>query len=342
VFLALLALKILYVTHSAGYRHDSLPESERVLAEAAARAGLEVTVTQDLSLISAETLREYAAVFFFTSGELALSERQKSDLLAFVRGGKGFGGAHSATDTLYGWPEYGELIGAYFDGHPWAQEVAIDVEDPAHPAMRHLGNSFRIADEIYQFRNFSRERVRVLLTLDPGSVDPGAGGVKRAGGDFALAWCRDYGAGRVFYTALGHGEETWRDPRFRTMIEQALLWLAGEIPADAAPRASAPLINPGGVVSNSGFAPGAQPGSVIAIFGAGLTSGSIVEATSAPALKLAGTAVEVNGAPIPLLYASPVQVNARLPGDLEPGATVRVVVRSATNASPPELLRILP
>jgi len=332
--------RVLYVTHSAGFRHGSIPLSQEVLSSF---PGLEVTSTENLSLLSAESLRNYDVVFFFTSGELALSPSQKSDLLAFVREGKGFGGVHSATDTLYNWPEYGELIGAYFDGHPWAQEVDIDVEDPEHPAMRHLGASFRTADEIYQFRSFSRERVRVLMTLDTRSVNLSAEGVNRTDGDFALAWCRDYGRGRVFYSALGHGDETWRDPRFQKMIEQALLWLARETEGDGAPRLSTPAINPGGVVSATTFTSGVAPGSLVSIFGQGLTSGSTVQATSEPLpVKLAGTSVHVNGIAIPLLYVSPFQINARLPGDLAPGTTASVVVWSATQPSPPQPAAILP
>ena len=123
-----------------------------------------------------------------------------------------------------------------FDGHPWAREVSIRVEDPAHPAVAHLPASFTLADEIYQFRNFSREKVRVLLTLDTASVDMNAEGVRRTDGDFALAWCRQYGSGRVFYTALGHPEGVWLDPRFQTMLLNAFRWLAGDVAGDAAPR----------------------------------------------------------------------------------------------------------
>ena len=194
----------------------------------AARSGeFEVVSSEDLSLITAETLRDFDVLYFFTSGELELSDRQKADLLAFVRDGKGFGGVHSATDTLYTWPEYGDLIGARFNGHPWAQEVSIKIEEPDHPVVRDLAPSFRIADEIYQFRDFSRDRMRVLMSLDTSSVDLGAPGVARDDGDFPLAWVRDYGQGRVFYTALGHGVETWLDTRFQTMLLHALEWLAG-------------------------------------------------------------------------------------------------------------------
>src|SRR5436309_1651141 len=150
--------RVLYITHSAGFRHDSLPTSCAVMQDLGVRSGaFEVTCSEDLALISADSLRDFDILYFFTSGELALSDQQKADLLAFVRDGKGFGGAHSATDTLYNWPEYGELIGAYFNGHPWTQEVSINVEDPDDPIVGSLAPSFRIADEIYQFRNFSRE-----------------------------------------------------------------------------------------------------------------------------------------------------------------------------------------
>jgi hypothetical protein len=170
---------------------------------------LEVVASEDLSLISAENLRDFDVLYFFTSGELALSDQQKADLLSFVGEGKGFGGVHSATDTLYTWPEYGDLIGAYFNGHPWAQEVSIRVEDPDHPTMRGLGSSFRISDEIYQFRDFSRDRIHVLMSLDTSSVDLTKPGVAREDGDFPLAWAKSYGKGRVFYSSLGHASATW-------------------------------------------------------------------------------------------------------------------------------------
>ena len=203
--------KVLYITHSAGFRHDSLPVSQQVMRDVAARTGkLEVTATEDVSGLS--DLSAYSAVVFFTTGELPVTAAQKDSLLAFIRNGGGFGGFHSATDTFYTWPEYGDLIGARFDGHPWVQEVRIDIEDPDPPAVRHLAPSFRIVDEIYQFREFSRDRVRVLMTLDTHSADIRATGVNRTDGDFALAWTREYGRGRVFYNALGHFDDTWRDP----------------------------------------------------------------------------------------------------------------------------------
>ncbi|HEU5319949.1 MAG TPA: ThuA domain-containing protein, partial [Methylomirabilota bacterium] len=131
-------------------------------------------------------------------------------------------GVHSATDTWYGVPEYGACVGGVFDGHPWHQRARLVVEDGAHPATRHLGSAVELTDELYQFRAWSRAAVHVLLRLDVASVDARRG--RRADGDYALAWTRSCGRGRVFYTALGHGPETWADGRFREHVRGGLAW----------------------------------------------------------------------------------------------------------------------
>ncbi|HWP99013.1 MAG TPA: ThuA domain-containing protein [Vicinamibacterales bacterium] len=220
--------RLLYLVHSAGFRHDVLPLTKEVVpALGRESGGFEATVTEDCGLVRADTLAGYDAVMFYTTGELPMSDAQKQDLLAFVRSGRGFVGVHSATDTFYKWPAYGELIGGYFDGHPWHEEVVVRVEDRTHPSTRHLGESFRVTDEIYQFRDWSRAAVHVLLSLDPSSVDLARPGVKRTDRDFALAWTRNYGRGRVFYTALGHRPEVWRDPRFRQHLTGGIRWAMG-------------------------------------------------------------------------------------------------------------------
>src|SRR5690349_3468002 len=131
------AKRVLYLTATYGFRHsDSIDASVDVMQQIAKETGtLEIVHTEDVSRINAATLRDFDAVYFFTSGELPFSDQQKADLLAFIRGGNGFGGSHSATDTLYTWPEYGEMIGGVFDGHPWVQQAAVDVEDPESPIV---------------------------------------------------------------------------------------------------------------------------------------------------------------------------------------------------------------
>lgn len=226
--------RVLYLTQSAAFAHPVLPHSEAVFTRIAKDTGrLDLTVSRDASTLTADTLADYDAVVFFTTGELPMDEAQKAALLAWVRGGGAFVGVHSATDTFYEWPGYLALIGGYFDGHPWHQEVTVRVENPEHPATRHLGESFRIHDEIYQHREWSRDKVDVLLSLDTGSVDMNARNIRRDDGDFALAWTRQEGDGRVFYTALGHRPEVWDDPRFQTHLLQGIAWAIGE-PAPAA------------------------------------------------------------------------------------------------------------
>jgi type 1 glutamine amidotransferase len=270
--------RLLLITESRGFVHSvvnrgkkSMCLVEKTFVELAEKNKFfEVDYTQDArSVINAENLKKYDAVFFYTTGELPLSDVQKSDLLAFVRSGKGFGGSHCATDTFYKWKEYGELIGAYFDGHPWHQKVRVVVEDKKHVATKHLGDSFEITDEIYQFKGpYSREKLKVLMTLEPewaaarreeeeskiavakkalldmaekleadGKVDEAKKlkalaanrkpGIRRTDNDYAIAWTNQYGQGRVFYTALGHREEVWNDPRFQQHVIGGLRYLFG-------------------------------------------------------------------------------------------------------------------
>jgi len=245
LFLALLVMpasaqepkkRLLLVTESRGFVHGVVNrgKSDTCLVErtfidlAKKHPFFEVEYTQDSrATITGDNLKKFDAVFFYTTGELPLSDAQKSDLLAFVKNGKGFGGSHCATDTFYKWKEYGELIGAYFDGHPWnaGTKIKVIVEDKNHPATKHLGDSFVITDEIYQFRSpYDRSKLHVLMRLDMDSVKNQG---KRADKDNALAWTREYGKGRVFYTALGHQNEVWADPRFQQHVIGGLRYMFG-------------------------------------------------------------------------------------------------------------------
>ena len=310
--------RVLYLTATYGYRHaDAIPVSADVFREIAAETGtLEIVHTEDVSWITAARLRDFDAVYFFTSGELPLTEQQKADLLAFVREGKGFGGSHSATDTLYTWPEYGALIGGVFDGHPWVQEATVDVEDPQCPLVSHLGPSFRAEEEFYQFRSFTRDHVRVLLTLDTRGLNPSPP-------DVPLVWVRNYGQGRVFYSAFGHFPQSYTVPTVRNMLRGALLWLTGQIEMDASPRIVFPAITRVRIVGrrDDQIAPGAR----VSITGQNLTSGSTLAASPGPLpSRLAGTRVELNGTPLPLVRVRPNEVVAQLPNPLPDSPTLVV------------------
>ena len=157
-------------------------------------------------------------MFAMTSGELPFTPEQQNALLAFVNGGKGFIGTHSATDTLYGWPDYGRLVGAYFNDHPWTQQGRVLVEDASHPAAG-IRDAFTLEEEFYTFRENPRGRVQVLMRLDAASVG--------AAGDYPLVWAQSFGGGRSYYNALGHFPATWRDTRFQSQIIAAIKWTAG-------------------------------------------------------------------------------------------------------------------
>ena len=161
-------------------------------------------------------------LIFAPTGNLDFDVHQKQALLDFVKGGKGFLGIHNATDTCYDWPEYGEMIGGYFSGHPWTQEVNVIVEDVDHPSTRPLGNSFKVFDEIYTFKNWNRDNTNVLMRLDNDSVDLSKG--NRDDHDYALGWCHEYGKGRVMYTALCHPDTLWHEDWFLEHISGCIKW----------------------------------------------------------------------------------------------------------------------
>ena len=221
--------RLLYLTQSCGYRHEILPYSQEVMGRIGRESGaFEATCTDDAGTVDWNDLTGYQAIAFCTTGELPIPQEGRENLLRWVREGGAFIGIHNATDTLYQWEPYGEMIGGYFNGHPWHQEVGILVEDRDHPSTRHLGESFRIHDEIYTHRDWSRDRTHVLMRLDMETVDASKAAGKRDDGDVAMAWCHPFGSGRVFYTALGHGMPTWSDERFHRHLLGGIQWAMGD------------------------------------------------------------------------------------------------------------------
>lgn len=221
--------RLLYVVQTKGYHHASTETSLAAITTLGRKSGVFTTaITDDASIITAELLKKFDAVMFFTTGELPMDDSQKKALMDFIKSGKGFIGIHCATDTFYKWPEFGEMLGGYFAGHPWHQEVTINIEDPHFPGMNFLGKSFRFKEEIYQYRNWSRDKVHVLLSLDNNSVDINRG--KRADKDYAIAWCKKHGKGRVLFNGMGHEPQAWNDPRFQRMLLDGIRWAMGDLP----------------------------------------------------------------------------------------------------------------
>jgi type 1 glutamine amidotransferase len=246
--------------HRKVYQHDAVSHALATIERLGYQSGLfETYIRTDIQLLTKhpihfaenvavpdanqksenyKTLNDFDAIVFYGIGELELSDQQKADLLSFIKeDGKGFVGIHTAITAFYNWPEYGEMIGGYFDDHPWLIfDAPVIVEDPSFPAMKAFPKTFIARDEIYQVKNFSRDRVRVLARLDASKLDLKNPRVHRTDQDFPVAWARNYGKGRVFYSTFGHTEESWDNPAMQTMWLEAIKWAIGRTTADVHPR----------------------------------------------------------------------------------------------------------
>lgn len=221
--------RLLYMTLSKGYHHKMVEPSEPIVKMIGEKSGaFTVDVTQDVGAFTRENLKKYAAVMFYTTGELPFTDEEKSALVDFLKSGHGFVGVHSATDTLYKWDIYNQIVGGYFDGHPWHQLVTVDVVDPNSKLVDFLGKSFQITDEIYQIRDFKAAGTRILLKLDPASVDLNKPGVHQRDYGWPICWTRSFGKGRVYYNSLGHEEAVWNDPRYQQMLLRGIKWVMRE------------------------------------------------------------------------------------------------------------------
>ena len=181
-------------------------------------------------------LNNVDAIFFMGHRDVPLEESQKAELLSFVRDdGKGLVAAHVGLTALESWPEFGELIGARFDGHPIVGPGTIVNEDPAFPATKHFPARFDFNDEFYQPREYSRDKIHVLLRLDLTNV-PASAALHRPDRDYPLAWAKMYGKGRVFYGSFAHSSATWDIRDVQQMYLEAIKWSLGMTNADLKPH----------------------------------------------------------------------------------------------------------
>jgi hypothetical protein len=223
--------RMLFITQSKGFKHGSvdrkdqpLAPSEIAMTEIGNESGLfTVECTQDAAVLTAEKLKDLDAVMFYTTGGLPISPEHFEAFEAWLKSGKAMIGAHSATDTFGGFKPYYSLINGTFDGHPWGsgETVAVANHEPSHPAVKMLGESFLIKDEIYQYRNYDPAAVRVLYSLDMPKCKT------KAPYHVPVCWVREHGKGRLFYTNLGHNEGTWKNPLIRTHLLAGIRWALG-------------------------------------------------------------------------------------------------------------------
>jgi uncharacterized protein len=231
--------RLLAIGEVKGFQHDSVSHAlatierlgrESGLYETYIRTDTQLVTKQKIAAGNAKNLNHFDAVLFYTTGELDMDDQQKKDLLSFVHDdGKGFIGVHSAIDTFYKWPEYGEMVGGYFNEHPWGTfDAPVIVERPDFPAMKAFPKAFVIHDEIYQPKDpYSRDKVDVLARLDASKLKLDNPRVHRSDKDFAVAWVKNYGKGRVFYSTFGHTDEAWDRKDVQQMYLEAVKWTMG-------------------------------------------------------------------------------------------------------------------
>ncbi|HEY2014519.1 MAG TPA: ThuA domain-containing protein [Bryobacteraceae bacterium] len=218
------------------YQHDSISHAVATIERLGRESGtFDTFIRTDSQWITkkpvpaparnARNLDYFDAIFFFGTGD-TLNEEQKKDLMSFIKvDGKGFVGAHTGDDAFFLWPEFGEMIGGYFDDHPWGVfDAPVIVEEPNFPAMKMFAKTFTIRDEIYQHKNFARDKVRVLARLDASKLDLTNPKIHRTDRDFPVAWAKMHGKGRVFYSTFGHADEAWDNPQVQKMYLAAIKW----------------------------------------------------------------------------------------------------------------------
>ncbi len=243
------ASRILFVTQSRGFEHSSvhrqdgqLAPAEVALTQLGQQTGLfEVDCTQDCeSDFTKENLANYDIVAFYTTLDLPIADEDREYFFKewLPQEGHGVLGFHSAGDTYHDYEPYWDMMGGTFIGHPWnaGNTVTMTIHEPDNALMSSFGAEFVIQDEIYMYRHWQPEKVRVLMSLNYAGSPTGSTINTEHGYHVPVCWIKDYGDGRVYYNNLGHNETSWANEAYLDSITQAVHWIRGEIEVDATPN----------------------------------------------------------------------------------------------------------
>src|SRR5215213_6629650 len=214
--------KLLVFCKTAGFHHQSIPNGVTAIQKLGAKDGFTIDTTTDAAWFRDEVLKNYAAVIFLsTTGDLFDGE-QEAAMERYIHAGGGFVGIHAATDAEYQWEWYGKMIGGYFESHPKIQQATIRVVDGSHISTKHLSKEWVRTDEWYNFKNLSKH-VHVLLTIDEKTYSGG-----KNGNFHPMAWWHNFEGGRVFYTELGHTEESFLEPLYLQHLSGGIQYAIGK------------------------------------------------------------------------------------------------------------------
>ncbi|SHK32108.1 hypothetical protein SAMN02745181_3605 [Rubritalea squalenifaciens DSM 18772] len=249
--------KLLVFSVTRGFRHGSIGTGKMALQMMGEKTGAyEAVVSDDLANFEEDKIKQFDAICFLnTTMEVFLppkgqwnkmsdeekkkaeerDARLKKNLLQYVKNGGGFVGIHAASDTFYKWSEYGDMLGGYFDGHPWRSNTSVSIKvekgKEKHPIVANLnGESLNFKEEIYQLKDpYDSSKVNMLLRLDTEKSDMKVKGIKRTDNDFGVSWTKPYGEGRVFYCSLGHNDYIYWHPKVLGIYLAGIQWACGDL-----------------------------------------------------------------------------------------------------------------
>jgi type 1 glutamine amidotransferase len=213
--------RVLVFSRTKGFRHASIPDGIAAIRTLGAARGFVVEATEDPQQFNDENLKRFNAVVFMSTTGDVLDSTQQAAFQCYIRGDGGYVGVHSATDTEYDWPWYGQLVGAYFKRHPAIQDARVDVRDRSFIATKCLPAVWNRRDEWYDFRLEPPADAKILLTLDEKSYQGGP-----MGPFHPLSWYHRFDGWRAFYTELGHTSESYADPLYLEHLLGGILWAA--------------------------------------------------------------------------------------------------------------------
>ena len=206
-----------------GFHHESIKAGCEFFQQLGKENNFQVTITDDATIFNKKELKNFKLVVFLNTTGNILNRKQEKAFEKFMANGGNFLGIHSAADTEYDWEWYGQLVGAYFVSHPKACEAEIQLNQPKHPAVRHLPEVWKRTDEWYNYK-FVNEDIEVLLNLDETTYEGGENGKEHP-----IAWYHKLGNDNVaMYTGGGHTTEAYQEPLFKEHLLQCVLWAFSE------------------------------------------------------------------------------------------------------------------
>jgi len=213
---------VLVFSKTAVFRHKSIPAEIAAIKALGRQHNFRVEASEDATIFTDTRLAKYQAVVFLnTTGDI-LNAAQEAAFRRFIQKEKGFVGIHSATDTEYNWPWYGQLVGTYFKNHPPTQRATINFINSTHLSTKNLPNRWTRIDEWYNFRNDPSPNVTVLAKVDESTYSGGT-----MGRNHPISWYHRYDGGRAWYTGMGHTSESYSEPLFLEHILGGIRWAAG-------------------------------------------------------------------------------------------------------------------